>query len=188
MIKYVLDIGLKLERNGAWIDLATAADFYFANHLGKVSLGIRMDLPRYIEAIMIARSSLFGKYGLMLGNAIGLIDPPMEDNIITKGNELLGYCGQGDVWKAPLHYLGFELPEGIRATPILSNSIDENLIFSKEGYIIGLKKGTRIVQFRLQPTMDAPWWVWMKWIFGKLKFKRVDILIKKNRNGFGTSG
>ena len=188
MIKYVLDTGLKLERNGAWIDLATAEDYYFNNYLGKVSLGIRMDLPNYIEALIIPRSSTFGKYALMLGNSIGLIDPPMTDNLINKGNELTGYCGQGDVWKAPLYCLGLVVPEDVSITPLFKPSIDANLILSKEGYVIGLKKNTRIVQFRLQPTMDAPWWVWMKWIFGKLRFKKVDLLTKKNRDGFGTSG
>lgn len=53
-----------------------------------LNLSIAMELPKGYEAIIAARSSLFGKKGLMLTNSIGIIDS--------------SYCGKDDLWKLPL--------------------------------------------------------------------------------------
>jgi dUTP pyrophosphatase len=52
-----------------------------------------------------------------------------------------------------------------------------------------IKVGDRICQFEIRPTMQTPWYVWLKWIFStKIEFIEVDDLRTKNRGGFGTSG
>ncbi len=52
-----------------------------------INLGIAMELPKGYEAILAARSSLFGKKGLLVTNSIGIIDS--------------SYCGKDDIWKLP---------------------------------------------------------------------------------------
>lgn len=58
----------------------------FDNQL--VSLGVAMKLPKGYEAHVVARSSLYNKYGVILSNAIGIIDN--------------SYQGNDDIWKANL--------------------------------------------------------------------------------------
>jgi dUTP pyrophosphatase len=90
---------------GNMYDLRSAEDWTFAapklvenkvikfdSHL--ISLGIAMELPKYFEAHVIARSSLFKTTGLSLVNGIGEIDGPDEDNP--------GYIGNNDIWHAHL--------------------------------------------------------------------------------------
>ena len=49
--------------------------------------------------------------------------------------------------------------------------------------------GDRICQFEIRPTMKAPWYIKLKWLFdNKIKFIEVDNLKSKNRGGFGSSG
>ena len=57
-----------------------------------VSLGVAMELPKYFEANIIVRSSLYGKTGMILANHIGEIDGPDDANP--------GYIGNNDIWKA----------------------------------------------------------------------------------------
>ena len=40
----------------------------------KIPLGITLNIPPQLKAIIYARSSLYGKHGLMLANSVGLID------------------------------------------------------------------------------------------------------------------
>lgn len=52
-----------------------------------------------------------------------------------------------------------------------------------------INEGDRICQFEIRPTMKAPWYVKLKWIFdNKYKFVEVSDLKSKNRGGFGTTG
>lgn len=52
-----------------------------------------------------------------------------------------------------------------------------------------ISKNERIVQFRIQPSQFAPWWVKLKWFFtSKIVFKKVEYLENPNRGGWGSSG
>lgn len=72
-----------------------------------------------------------------------------------------GYSGNGDVWMF-------------------------NAIALKNCHI---NAGDRICQFKIVPTMSAPWYAKLRWIFdNKIKFVVVDDLTSENRGGFGKSG
>lgn len=74
---------------GNWIDLRCGenislkkGDFY------KIPLGISMKLPKFHEALVVPRSSTYGKYGLIQVNSIGIIDN--------------SYSGDDDEWLFPV--------------------------------------------------------------------------------------
>jgi dUTPase len=169
IINYVLTEGLELQRNGAMIDLVASKSINVSSITNElVDLGISMQLPNYIMAIVPPRSGLYGALGLIMVNSFGVIDSPNPKNrtniyIGDKEKFENGYTGNGDKWKA-------------------------NLISLKE--TVYIKKGNRLVQFHLTPTMDCPWYIWLKWIFKrKLIFNRVDVLLSnKNRGGFNSTG
>jgi len=70
------------------------------------------------------------------------------------------YSGEADIWKFPAIAL-----KETKLTP---------------------KKA--IAQFKIQPSMDAPWWIKLKWLFNsKINFIEVDVLTDPSRGGFGTS-
>lgn len=153
----------KITRDGNMYDLYTAKRcilsgpkikgdrVIFENEL--VPLGIAMELPKYFEANVVSRSSLFGKMKVTLANSIGIIDGPDK---ATKG-----YIGNNDIWMA--NFIAF----------------DDVIIDA----------GTKVCQFRIRPTMDAPIWTKLKWLFTwKIKFIEVDLLHNKDRGGYGTSG
>jgi len=72
-----------------------------------------------------------------------------------------GYSGNNDIWKF-------------------------NAIALKQTMIA---EGDRICQFEIKPTMFAPWWVKLKWLFvNKIEFIEVDDLKSKDRGGFGSTG
>lgn len=52
-----------------------------------LSLGVAIQLPKGFEAIVVPRSSLFNKYGVIQTNSFGVIDNT--------------YCGNNDEWKFP---------------------------------------------------------------------------------------
>jgi dUTP pyrophosphatase len=54
-------------------------------HGKSIPLGIAMQLPKGMEAIVAPRSSLFAEKGIMLRNGIGIIDNT--------------YCGNNDMWR-----------------------------------------------------------------------------------------
>ena len=50
-------------------------------------------------------------------------------------------------------------------------------------------EGDRICQFEIRPTMKAPWYVKLKWLFNSnLSFVEVENLEAKNRGGYGATG
>lgn len=52
-----------------------------------------------------------------------------------------------------------------------------------------IKEGDRICQFEIKPTMKAPWYIKLKWLFdNKINFIEVSDLKSKNRGGFGSTG
>lgn len=71
-----------------------------------------------------------------------------------------GYSGNNDIWK-------------FSAIALRSTKIST---------------GDRICQFEIRPTMKAPWWAKLKWIFdNKIEFIEVDKLNSKDRGGFGST-
>jgi dUTP pyrophosphatase len=86
-VKYLHDDIPRLAFNpvGDWIDLYTAVDVSLkeGEHM-RIPLGVCIQLPKGYEAMLIPRSSTFGKYGLIQPNSIGLIDE--------------SYCGDNDQW------------------------------------------------------------------------------------------
>ena len=112
-----------------------------------ISLGISMQLPKYFEANIVPRSSLFLKKGLIMGNHFGIIDS--------------SYSGNEDIWRFP----------GIAT---METKIEE---------------GERICQFSIRPSMNAPIWTKIKWLFtNKIEFVETDYLDNQNRGGFGSTG
>ena len=88
---------------GDWFDLQAYEDtIMMKNGSYMVSLGVAMELPEGFEALVVPRSSLFSKYGVLLVNSVGVIDNK--------------YHGNSDVWKAPLLCIGdnVELKRGTR--------------------------------------------------------------------------
>ena len=50
-------------------------------------------------------------------------------------------------------------------------------------------EGDRICQFEIRPTMNAPWYVKLRWLFdNKINIIEVDDLKSPNRGGFGSTG
>lgn len=60
-----------------------------------IPLGVAMKLPDGYEALVVARSSLPGGFGLFVGNSMGVID-----GVTT--SDSIGYNGNNDEWKTPL--------------------------------------------------------------------------------------
>lgn len=70
---------------GDWIDLRAAETVTLkAGEWKPISLGISMELPEGYEAHILPRSSTFKRWGVILPNAMGIIDQ--------------SYCGDNDVW------------------------------------------------------------------------------------------
>ena len=77
---------------GDWIDLRTAENVTL--HEGDfklISLGVSIKLPKGYEAIIVPRSSTFGRYGIIMTNSMGIIDE--------------SYSGNNDIWKFPAYCL-----------------------------------------------------------------------------------
>lgn len=73
-------------KQGDWIDLRSSEDYeYETGDFLVISFGIAVELPPAYEAYVVARSSLYKNYGLVLINSIGIIDN--------------AYHGDKDVWK-----------------------------------------------------------------------------------------
>ena len=90
---------LTTSKKGEWIDLracpknpinlkapykpAKVSNIVFDSAL--IPLGFAMQLPKYFEANVVPRSSVFKNYGIILANSMGIIDS--------------SYCGDKDEWK-----------------------------------------------------------------------------------------
>ena len=73
------------ERHGAMFDLAASEDVKLREEEVKViPLGIRMKLPEGYFGLVVPRSSTCMKYGILMANSVGVIEPD--------------YCGDNDVW------------------------------------------------------------------------------------------
>lgn len=112
-----------------------------------IPLGVAIKLPKGFEAVVVPRSSTFGKYCIMQSNSMGVIDN--------------SYSGNDDEWKMPVVAFG-------------------NMT---------INKGTRIAQFRIQPSQKATWWQKLKWLFSSgIKVVKVKDLNGPSRGGFGSTG
>ena len=100
-IKYLRDIlPIQTFDEGDWIDLRCAESTMIRKGECKaIPLGVAMELPEGYTAIIAPRSSLFGRYGLLCANSIGIIDE--------------SYCGDTDEW----HFLAY----GTKQTFIFKN-------------------------------------------------------------------
>ena len=93
----------------------------------------------------------------------GLIQANHIGIIDGPDKDSVGYCGNEDIWKFSAISLW------------------------KNGSLIYV--GDRICQFEIRPTMKAPFYVKLKWLFNhKIEFIEVDDLKTENRGGFGSSG
>lgn len=53
---------------------------------------------------------------------------------------------------------------------------------------ISIPKSTRICQFSVRLSMNAPWYIKLLDLFTTFKFVEVDVLTRKSRGGFGSTG
>ena len=84
IVRY-MDGASKLERHGAWIDLACSEDVSMKQgDVRIIPFGINVKMPEGFEGIIAPRSSTCLKHGILMANSIGIIE-----------NE---YCGNDDVW------------------------------------------------------------------------------------------
>lgn len=75
-----------------------------------------------------------------------------------------GYSGNNDIWK-----------------------FSAICLCSGEKYKVS--EGDRLCQFEVKPSMRAPWWIKLKWLFdNKIEFIEVDNLESKDRGGIGSTG
>lgn len=69
-----------------WVDLRAAENVSLRRgEIKKISLGVSMKLPDGYEAHIVPRSSTLGKWGVLQGNSMGVIDNT--------------YSGDNDIWK-----------------------------------------------------------------------------------------
>ena len=91
---------LVFHRQGDWIDLVCCDDMKIKKgDFAMIPLGIAMQLPKGIEAVVAPRSSTAKKYFVTQANSIGVIDN--------------SYCGNDDEWIFPaLAFRNTEIPAG----------------------------------------------------------------------------
>lgn len=112
-----------------------------------IPLGVAMQLPKGMEAIVVPRSSSYKNFHIIQSNHMGVIDNK--------------YCGNEDQWYMPVIALGE----------------------------VNIKEGSRICQFKIQPSQKATVWQKLKWLFtNKIEFEIVDNLNNPNRGGLGHTG
>ena len=73
---------------GDWIDLRAAETVEMkAGEFRIISLGVSMEMPFWLEAHVVPRSSTFKKWGILMVNSMGIIDN--------------SYNGDDDIWGFP---------------------------------------------------------------------------------------
>ncbi len=173
----------KIESFGNWIDLKSAEDVFMRKEEHRlISLGVSMELPKYYQGNLVPRSSTYKNFGLIQANHYGVVDGPTD---LSEG-----YSGNDDIWK----FSAICLKDFLYAapTPKLNEYIKEDgnidlRNFTTERGVV-IKEGDRICQFEIKLSMQAPWWVKLKWLFdSKVEFIEVDDLKAKNRGGYGST-
>lgn len=89
-VKYLSDIEpITQVKNSDWIDLRSAEHIWLKKgEYYEIKLGLAMKLPNGFEAIVVPRSSLYKKFGVIMANSVGIIDN--------------SYCGEEDEWHLPV--------------------------------------------------------------------------------------
>ena len=63
------------EQHGDWIDLSAAEDVSMRRgEFRIISLGVSMELPNGMYAMVVPRSSTFKNHRILLANSVGIID------------------------------------------------------------------------------------------------------------------
>jgi dUTP pyrophosphatase len=156
----------KIKQNGDWIDLFPRKEYVFK-------------APKQVETIFNTSKTekfyiVFDSKLIDLGVSMKL-PKYFEANIVPRSSTFMkqgliqgnhfgvidtNYSGEQDIWKFPAI--------AMRKTVITPDKA--------------------ICQFRIQPTMNAPWYIKLKWLFtSKIKFVEVDVLQGANRGGFGST-
>lgn len=74
----------------AWVDMRAAEDVDLkAGEFKIINLGVCMRLPSGFEGHIAPRSSTFKKWGIIMTNSVGVVDP--------------AYSGDDDVWGMPVY-------------------------------------------------------------------------------------
>jgi len=107
------------EKHGDWIDLATAEPMWLKKgDYAMISLGVSIELPKDCYAMVVPRSSTFGKWKLLQANSVGVIDN--------------AYSGDGDIWHFPC--IAFEdtyIPKGTRVCQFCIMKCQEDVEFEQ---------------------------------------------------------
>jgi len=122
-IHYADGMDYKLEKiqKGDWIDLCASENVELEYMDFKyIPLGIYMKLPVGYEALLVPRSSLYKKFGIIQPNSPGVIDE--------------SYCGPDDMWRLPALCLD---PK----EKYIANGIEHAFTM--------INKGDRLCQFRI---------------------------------------
>lgn len=160
----------KIIEKGDWVDLRVAQDVEL---LGPVATTLhwRKKKPEELERL---RKVVFNTAIVPLGICVEMPDgfeaplilrssTPKDYGVMqTTGMSLIdnSYKGEQDEWKLPL--------VALRTTRI--------------------PKGTRIAQFRIQPSQKATVWQKLKWLFtSSIEIVEVKSLSNPSRDGFGTT-
>ncbi len=91
-IKYLVPdlLPVKEHAHGDWVDLRAAETVQMkAGSYYEIRLGVAMQLPEGYEAHLVARSSTFKSFGILMVNGMAVIDE--------------SYCGDGDEWRFPAY-------------------------------------------------------------------------------------
>lgn len=129
-IKYLRDGATKLKpelnpNGNERIDVYAAEDVFFRvgdNEL--IPLGFAMELPKGYEAELVARSSTYKTWGLILTNSVGVIDN--------------AYNGDSDEWMVSAYCNTLNVKE------------DKLVYYANKPVGIQVKKGDKIAQFRIR--------------------------------------
>lgn len=110
------------ERHGVMFDLAASEDVELREGEVKViPLGICMKLPEGYFGLVVPRSSTCLRYGIMMANSVGIIEPD--------------YCGNNDVWGFVAYATrGTKIPKGTRIAQFMPmpmfGDLDFNVVYS----------------------------------------------------------
>ena len=147
------------EDGNEWIDVYAAEDTIIK--LGErklIPLGFALEMPKGYEAVLAARSSTNGTWGIILVNGFGVIDNK--------------YKGNKDEWRMNAMFINPNCKNAIT----VKEPIPENPQLSKDIKAGKINKGDKIGQFRIQECMPD------------VKFVEVDKLDNEDRGGFGSTG
>lgn len=121
----------KLEKiaKGDWIDLYLYEDRTLAaGEFTILPLGVSMRLPKGYEAVFVARSSTFKKYGLLQTNAMAVIDS--------------SYCGDDDIWGMPVYATrDVELKKDMRLCQFRIQKNQPKIVFDEVESLGGKARG-----------------------------------------------